>query len=107
MPSNIRGAFAAAVILLSPIAAGARDATPPAGSGSHRLQARFDAANSTHDGHLTLAQAQAGGMRGVVRHFEQIDLGHKGFVTLGDVRQYARGRRAARMSQTPATDAQQ
>lgn len=77
-------------------------ASAPAVPGTHRLQTRFDAANTSHDGHLTLAQAQSGGMRMVARHFDAIDLGHKGYVTLDDVRQFTRARRAGRHAQAPA-----
>ena len=71
-------------------------AASPAAPGKHRLQHRFDAANTTHDGHLTLSQAQQGGWRMVANHFDDIDIGHKGYVSLDDVRAYARARRATR-----------
>ncbi|WP_428376985.1 hypothetical protein [Lichenicoccus sp.] len=101
--------LAAALVMLPPLArtASAQD-TPPAASsaavaptapGAHRLQARFDAANTSHDGHLTLSQAQSGGMRMVGRHFDEIDVGHKGYVTLDDVRQFTQAQRAARHGQ--------
>jgi len=59
------------------------------------LAARFDAANTTHDGHLTLEQARAGRMRAVVRDFAKIDKDHRGYVTMDDIRNYRRERRAA------------
>ena len=59
------------------------------------LQARFDAANTTHDGHLTEAQAQAG-MPAVARNFAAIDTQNRGYVTIDDIRAYNRSRRAAR-----------
>jgi hypothetical protein len=62
-------------------------------------RAKFDAANTTHDGRLTLDQAQAGGMRGVARHFNEIDADHKGYVTMQDIRAWNRAKRAARSSQ--------
>lgn len=57
---------------------------------------RFDAANTTHDGHLTRDQASAGKLRIVVRNFDTIDKDHKGFVTVEDIRNYTQERRAQR-----------
>lgn len=53
-----------------------------------QLQSRFEAADTNHDGKLTRAEAQAG-MPRVARNFDQIDAGHKGYVTLDDIAQYA------------------
>ena len=58
------------------------------------LQDRFNAANTTHDGHLTEAQAQSG-MPAVARNFAAIDKDHTGYVTLNDIRAYNRAHRAA------------
>jgi hypothetical protein len=76
-----------ALALLAPLAAMAQtaDQTPPLTSGQQKFIARFDAANTTHDGHLTLAQAQAAGMHGIVKHFAAIDTTNKGYVTLQDI----------------------
>ena len=46
---------------------------------------RFDSANITHDGKLTLDQAKKGKMRGVVKYFADIDIGKKGFISKADV----------------------
>ena len=67
----------------------------PARAPRRTLQARFSAANATHDGHLTPAQAQAG-MPTVARNFAAIDTGNKGYVTVDDIRAYNQARRAAR-----------
>ncbi len=77
-------------------------AAPPAATRTPRrtLQQRFDAANTSHDGHLTLAQAQSG-MPAVARNFAAIDSDNKGYVTLEQIRAYARARRAARGTSTP------
>jgi hypothetical protein len=87
---------------LAPMAgsAMAQDASPPAVP--HRLRDKFAAANVTHDGHLTLAQAQAGAMPMVVRHFGSIDADHKGYATLADIKQFIAVRRAARQGPAPA-----
>jgi hypothetical protein len=58
---------------------------PPSGQGHVNFVDRFVAANTTHDGHLTLAQAQAAGLRVVVRHFSEIDTTKKGYVTIDDI----------------------
>jgi hypothetical protein len=52
-----------------------------------QLQARFAAANTTHDGKLTLAQAQAG-MPRIAQYFEQIDTQKQGYVTLAQIEQF-------------------
>jgi hypothetical protein len=46
---------------------------------------KFYAANTTHDGHLTLAQAQAAGLKPVADHFSEIDTGKRGYVTFYDI----------------------
>lgn len=68
------------------------DMPPPGGPWHHdhgammkKMQDKFNAANTTHDGHLTLAQAQAAGLRPVVAHFGEIDTAHRGYVTFNEV----------------------
>ena len=63
---------------------------------AHRFIERFQSANTTGDGHLTLAQAQAGHMPMIVRNFDAIDVQHKGYVTLQDIRAYRQQMRAMR-----------
>jgi hypothetical protein len=85
---------------------------PPAGQGAAgqgaagqgaarqaKLQERFDAANTTHDGHLTLQQAEAAHMPMLVKNFSAIDKDGKGYVTEDDVRAYIRERIAERRAQ--------
>ena len=74
-----------------------RTARPP-------LRARFAAANTTHDGRLTLAQAEAAGMRNVARNFDTIDVGRKGYVTLADIHAFRRARRAAAAAGAPGAE---
>ena len=69
--------------------------TPAPRNGSRTLQNRFEAANVTHDGKLTQAQA-ATGMPTVAKNFDLIDTSHRGFVTIDDIRSYNRAKRAAR-----------
>jgi hypothetical protein len=46
---------------------------------------KFYAANTTHDGHLTLAQAKAAGFQPIVDHFTDIDVAKRGYVTFYDI----------------------
>ncbi len=57
---------------------------------------RFDAANTTHDGKLTLDQAQAAGLKMVVKHFAEIDTDHKGYVTKQDLKVFMQAMKARR-----------
>ncbi len=67
---------------------------PPKPAHPHiTLEQRFEQANTTHDGHLTQAQAKAG-YRTVARHFTAIDQDKKGYVTEDDIRAYHKARRA-------------
>ncbi len=59
------------------------------------LQQRFDTANTSHDGHLTKDQATAANWPYVANNFVAMDKDKKGFVTIGDIRAYAKARRAA------------
>ncbi|HQT46474.1 MAG: hypothetical protein B7X08_03960 [Acidocella sp. 20-63-7] len=46
---------------------------------------KFYAANTSHDGHLTLAQAKAADFKPVAEHFPEIDVAHHGYVTFYDI----------------------
>jgi len=52
----------------------------------HRMSMteRFASANTSHDGHLTLAQAKIG-YKSVVRNFTAIDATSKGYITEADI----------------------
>lgn len=89
----------------------AQPATPApaaAADGTRRrrtLQERFDLANTSHDGHLTLEQARAGHMPSVVRDFAAMDTAKRGYVTIDEIKDNRKARRlanrAARQAQTP------
>ena len=64
--------------------------------GRRTLAERFDAANTTHDGKLTLSQARAGHMNAVARDFDKIDKDKHGYVTIDDIRAFQKERREAR-----------
>ena len=67
-------------------------------SSHHRRTAkqRFEEANTSHDGKLTLEQARTAKMTRVAKNFEAIDAGHKGYVTLAEVKAYNKAQRAAK-----------
>jgi hypothetical protein len=65
------------------------------------MRDRFAAANTTHDGRLTQAQAQAGGLRPVAKHFQEIDHDQKGYVTMQDIKEWHRARKAAKAQTAP------
>ena len=67
-----------------------------------RARARFEAANTTHDGKLTLDQAKAANMVRIVRNFDAIDAQHRGYVTMQDIAAYRRAQREARRAAQPA-----
>ena len=105
-----------ATIILIGLASAASAQTVPAppsqaapgttASAPTKFRDRFAAANTTHDGCLTLAQAQTANLRPVMRNFAAIDTAHRGCVTMKDIAAYRRTRRASRPQQvqqpTPA-----
>lgn len=62
---------------------------PPVAAAQPTPAQRFATANTTHDGRLTREQASRAGMTGVVHNFDKIDLGHKGWISEADIREYA------------------
>ena len=81
----------------APALAGAARAAPAPATQHHRLswQQRFAQANATHDGHLTLEEATAG-YKTIARHFAEIDVGKKGYVTVEDIDAWHKLQRAVR-----------
>jgi hypothetical protein len=94
--------------LATPATATPTTATPPAAKPvPHQrttMDQRFTKANTSHDGHLTLVQAKAG-YPTVVRHFTDIDVTKKGYITEADIRAWEkaeRDRHHAAQTTTPA-----
>lgn len=82
----------------APVAApaAAETAATPVTKQHKGLKERFEAANTTHDGHLTKEQATAAHMKGVVKHFDEIDADKKGYVTEEEIKSFHKASRAAR-----------
>jgi len=68
-----------------------------------RWQAHFDAANTTHDGHLTLAQAQAAGLKPIVDHFAAIDTQNRGYLTFNQIMAWKLDQEAQRLERKAAS----
>jgi len=102
-PTTNTPPLAGTAIAPGPAAGPAAGAQTPArgkaGHGHHPRRpfaARFSEADTDHDGSLTLAEARAGKMGEVVRDFGLIDKDKKGTVTVDQIRDFRRARRAAR-----------
>jgi hypothetical protein len=79
---------------------------PGSGSTHHGRQTseeHFAQANLAHDGHLTLEEAKSG-YPSLVKHFDDIDVDHKGYVTEGDIRAWRVMRTAARRLVKPPSE---
>jgi hypothetical protein len=97
----MRKMIALAVLCIVSAAASAQSlSSPSSGSGTRmeralaQLQTRFASANTTHDGKLTRAQAEAS-MPIVARHFDEIDTQRNGFITLAQIEDFMRQRAQA------------
>ena len=64
------------------------------------MQQRFEKANVTHDGHLTLEQAKTG-YKSVAKHFSTIDKDKKGYVTEDDIHAYYKAQRTLHHQSSP------
>ena len=56
----------------------------------------FEAANLSHDGHLTRDQAGKADWSRVFRHFDEIDADHRGWVTVEQIHAFNRSHRTRR-----------
>jgi hypothetical protein len=94
-------------MLMLPLLVGSAlaDDAPKAAAHPARLtwQAHFAQANLAHDGHLTVAEAKDG-FPLIAKHFDDIDVDHKGYVTENDVRAWQVIRKAARRLTHPPGD---
>jgi hypothetical protein len=85
-------------LMALPVQAKTTSGTQPA---HHRItwEQHFTRANTTHDGHLTIAQAKSG-YASLARHFASIDKDNKGYVTEADIRAYYKAQHASRHPST-------
>ena len=85
----MRRSLSLLLLILFTLPARAADPPKPGSVSPHHAretwEQHFAQANQAHDGHLTLEEAQ-GGFALVAKHFEDIDVHHKGYVTQNDVR---------------------
>lgn len=87
----------------APATAAAPQASAPVTHHRVSMEKRFAQANTTHDGHLTMAQAKAG-YSTVARHFAAIDVDKKGYVTEDDIHAWEKAERDHHhQAQQPAT----
>ncbi|MBS0444906.1 MAG: EF-hand domain-containing protein [Proteobacteria bacterium] len=89
---------AVAVALLSAGAAMAQDQGGGKAARGEKFSERFDAADANGDGKLTLEEAQAK-MPMVAKHFDEIDVDKKGYVTKAEVAKAMRKMMAERKAQ--------
>jgi hypothetical protein len=83
-------------LLLCGVPALAQSTVPSAAHHGRRSAAEhFADANTTHDGHLTLAQATVG-YKSIAKSFNQIDAAHHGYITMDDIVAWRAARKAAR-----------
>lgn len=77
--------------------------TAPAHPVRQTWQQHFSGANLAHDGHLTQEEAKAG-YPDAAKHFDDIDVDHKGYVTENDIRAWRVMRKAAQRLGKPPED---
>jgi len=95
---------AAAPATPAPAAAAPAPAAPKKMVGHRQtLQQHFDAANTTSDGHLTKDQATAAKWSYVTKNFTAMDADKKGYITIDDIRAFAKAHHAVHHKAAPAT----
>ena len=88
-------------VMAIPLPSDAADANELQVRHGGNLEAHFGAANTTHDGHLTLAQATQASWNRVAKHFDEIDTDHKGWVSVEQIHAYNKSHRKHRKDATP------
>jgi hypothetical protein len=93
-----------ALLLLPPLACPvfAQEAPPPQPA-RQTWEQHFTQADLAHDGRLTREEAK-GGYALVAKHFDEIDVDHKGYVTADDIRAWRVIRKTTRRQARPAAD---
>ncbi len=76
---------------------------PPPHAARQTWEGHFTGANLSHDGHLTLEEAK-GGYGAIAKHFDDIDVEHKGYVTENDIRAWRVMQKAAHRLGKPPED---
>ena len=104
----MRRSLSLLLLILFTLSAQAADPPKPGSASPHHAretwEQHFAQANQAHDGHLTLEEAQ-GGFALVAKHFDDIDVHRKGYVTQNDVRAWRVMKKAAhRLTQPPPED---
>lgn len=64
------------------------------------VETHFAEANTTHDGHLTRAQAEQSSWKRVVKRFDEIDTDHKGWISVDQIHEYNKAHRKHRKDPT-------
>ncbi len=103
MYRNLRFLFLPAMAL--GCSAWAQDApkpdTKPPHAARQTWEQHFNTANLAHDGHLTLDEAK-GGYGAIAKHFQDIDVDGKGYVTANDIRAWHAMRKMAHRLTQPS-----
>ena len=81
---NLGACVAAMLLMVTAVVSCADQHSKP---DPQKIAERFQAADTNHDGKLTLEEAKAG-MPGVAAAFSQIDVGNKGYVTLEEIQAF-------------------
>jgi hypothetical protein len=71
--------------------------------GRRSAEQHFADANTTHDGHLTLEQAQTG-YKSLAKSFPQIDVNHHGYTTMDDIKAWRAAKKAAHQAAKRAAE---
>ena len=82
---NLGTCVAAMLLMVTPVVSCADGHSKP---DPQKIAERFQAADTNHDGKLTLEEAKAG-MPRVAAVFSQIDVENKGYVTLEQIQAFA------------------